>query len=51
MEFRTFRAAMIELPCQVVRGGRRLVHRLLPWNPWQGVFLRLAERLNGAWLC
>jgi hypothetical protein len=51
MEFRTFRAAVIEMPCQVVRGGRRLVYRLLSWNPWQGVFLRLAERLNGAWLC
>jgi hypothetical protein len=51
MEFRTFRAAIIEMPCQVVRGGRRLVYRLLSWNPWQGVFLRLAERLNGAWLC
>jgi Transposase DDE domain group 1 len=51
MEFRTFRAAILELPCQVIRGGRRLVYRLLSWNPWQGVFLRLAERLNGAWLC
>jgi hypothetical protein len=51
IEFRTFCAAMIQLPCQIVRGGRRLVYRLLSWNPWQGVFLRLAERLNGAWLC
>ena len=51
MEVRTFRAAIIEMPSQVVRGGRRLVYRLLSWNPWQGVFLRLAERLNGAWLC
>ena len=51
MEFRTFCAALIQLPCQVVRGGRRLVYRLLSWNPWQGVFLRLAERLNCAWLC
>jgi hypothetical protein len=51
MEFRTFCAAMIEMPCQIVRGSRRLVYRLLSWNPWQGVFLRLAERLNGAWLC
>jgi hypothetical protein len=51
MEFRTFRAAIIEMPCQIVRGGRRLLYRLLSWNPWQGVFLRLAERLNGAWLC
>ena len=51
MEFRTFCAAMIELPCQIVRGSRRLVYRLLSWNPWQSVFLRLVERLNSAWLC
>src|SRR5260370_30757617 len=51
MEFRTFCAAMIEMPCQIVQGGRRLVYRLLSWNPWQGVFLRLVERLHGCWLC
>jgi hypothetical protein len=51
MEFRTFCAALIAMPCQIVRGGRRLVYRLLSWNPWQGVFLRLVERLRGAWLC
>jgi hypothetical protein len=47
MEFRTFCAALIAMPCQVVRGGHRLVDRLLSWNPWQGVFLRLVERLHG----
>jgi Transposase DDE domain group 1 len=51
MEFRTFCAALIDLPCQIVRGGHRLVYRLLSWNPWQGVFLRLVERLHGCWLC
>jgi DDE family transposase len=50
MEFATFRAAMIELPCQIVRGGRRLIYRLLSWTPWQGAFLRLVERLHGCWL-
>jgi hypothetical protein len=50
MEFGTFCAALIEMPCQIVRSGRRLVYRLLSWNPWQGVFLRLVERLNGCWL-
>jgi hypothetical protein len=50
MEFATFRAAMIAIPCQIVRSGRRLVYRLLSWNPWQGAFLRLVERLNGCWL-
>ena len=51
MEFETFRAAVIEMPCQIVRTGRRLIYRLLSWNPWQGMFLRLVERLQGGWLC
>jgi len=28
------------IPVQVVRTSRRLVFRLLAWNPWQAVFLR-----------
>jgi len=51
MEFATFRAAVIEMPCQLVRSGGRLIYRLLSWNPWQGMFLRLVERLQGCWLC
>ena len=51
MEFATFRAAVIEMPCQLVRSGRRLIYRLLSWNQWQGVFLRLVERLQSCWLC
>ena len=51
MEFATFCAAVIQMPCQIVRGGGRLIFRLLSWNPWQGVFLRLVERLHGGWLC
>jgi Transposase DDE domain group 1 len=51
MEFATYCAAFIQMPCQIVRGGRRLIYRLLSWNPWQGVFLRLVERLHGSWLC
>ena len=51
MEFSTFRVALIQVPCQVVRTCRRVVFRLLSWNPWQGVFLRLVERLHGARLC
>jgi Transposase DDE domain group 1 len=51
MEFPTFCAAFIQMPCQIVRGGRRLIYRLLSWNPWQDSFLRLAERLHSCWLC
>jgi hypothetical protein len=49
MEFATYRAAFLEMPCQIVRGGGRLAYRLLSWNPWQGVFLRLVERLHASW--
>jgi Transposase DDE domain group 1 len=51
MEFATFREAVVAMPCQIVRGGRRLTYRLLSWNPWQGALLRLVERLRGGWLC
>jgi hypothetical protein len=51
MEFSTFCVAMIQVPCQVVRTAGRTVYRLLSWNPWQGVFLRLVERLHGRRLC
>jgi hypothetical protein len=45
MEFRTFVNSLIRVPAQVVRTGRRLVLRLLAWNDWQPVFLKLASRL------
>ena len=51
MEFSTFCVAMIQVPCQIVRTAGRIVYRLLAWNPWQGVFLRLVERLRGRRLC
>ncbi len=51
MEFGTFCVAMIRVPCQIVRTAGRTVYRLLSWNPWQGVFLRLVERLHGRRLC
>jgi hypothetical protein len=51
MEFRTFCVALIQVPCQIVKTAGRLVYRLLSWNPWQGVFLRLVERLHGRRLC
>jgi hypothetical protein len=51
MEFSTFCVAMIQVPCQIVRTAGRIVYRLVSWNPWQGVFLRLVERLQGRRLC
>jgi hypothetical protein len=40
MEFKKFRSAFIQLPCQIIKTGRRIVFRLLCWNHWVGVFFR-----------
>jgi len=45
MDFATFRNAVINLPAQIVHGGRRIVYRLLAWNPWQATFFRLLDQL------
>jgi Transposase DDE domain group 1 len=46
LEFRTFVQAFVRLPCQLLRTGRRLVYRLLSWNPHQGILFRLLGRLR-----
>ena len=46
MEFRTFLNAFMRVPCQILRQGRRLIYRLLSWNPWQRVFLRAVEAVR-----
>jgi hypothetical protein len=46
MEFKVFLHAFILIPVQVVRTSRRLVFRLLAWNPWQAVFLRGFDQLR-----
>ena len=46
MEFRSFINYFMKIPCQIVRTGRRLVYRLLNWNPLLSVFRRLANELN-----
>jgi hypothetical protein len=51
MGFSTFWVAMIGVPCQVVRGAGRIVYRVRTWDPWQGVSLRVVERVHGRRLC
>jgi hypothetical protein len=46
MDFKTFLAALLRVPCQIVKTGRRIVYRLLAWNPWQPVFLRLVDTVR-----
>ena len=51
MEFRTFLNAFMRIPCQVLHGGRRIVFRLLAWNPWQHVFLRGVDAIRANARC
>jgi hypothetical protein len=46
LEFKTFVQAFVRLPCQIVRTGRKLVYRLLSWNPHQRIFWRLITALR-----
>jgi hypothetical protein len=46
LEFKTFVQAFVRLPCQIVRTGRKLVYRLLSWNPHQQIFWRLVTALR-----
>jgi hypothetical protein len=46
MEFKRFVNTIILIPCQIIRGGHRLLYRLLSWNEWQGVFLRVVHALR-----
>jgi hypothetical protein len=51
MEFPTFCQAMINIPAQIIRSGRRLIYRLLSWNRWQEVFFRLWDQLQQPLRC
>ena len=51
MDFTTFRQAMMNVPAQILSTGRRIVYRLLAWNPWQHVFFRLLDHLRQPLRC
>jgi hypothetical protein len=46
MEFKTFVNHFLRLPVQIVRQSRRLIYRVLGWNPWLPTFFRLTSALN-----
>jgi hypothetical protein len=51
MEFKRFLNTLMRLPCQIIKTGRRIVYRLLSWNPWVGVLARMAETFAGPMRC
>lgn len=46
MRFRTFVQRLMLLPAQVLTKGRRLVVRLLDWNPWRHIFFRAIDSVR-----
>lgn len=51
MEFKSFLNVIIRVPAQLIRQGRKIIYRLLAWNPWQSVFLCGVDQLNGRLRC
>lgn len=46
MEFKGFVNSFVRMPTQIVKTGRRIFYRMMNWNPWRHVFLRLVDRLE-----
>jgi hypothetical protein len=46
MDFATFCNTVIQMPAQIVHGGRRIVYRLLSWSRWQQTLFRLLDQLR-----
>ena len=46
MEYRSFYNAFIAIPAQIIKTGRRIIYRLLAWNPHQHILFRLYEALR-----
>ena len=46
MEFRSFLAAVILLPAQIIRAGRKIIYRMMGYNGWLKDFFATWERLR-----
>jgi hypothetical protein len=46
MEFRTFLQAIILLPVQIIRAGRKIIYRVMGYNGWLKDFFATWERLR-----
>lgn len=51
MEFKTFRHAFMQIPCQIVKTGRKIVYRILSWNRWLVVLFRGLRMLRYPMRC
>ncbi|MDP6355122.1 MAG: IS1380 family transposase [Planctomycetota bacterium] len=46
MEFKQFVNTIIQIPCQIVKTSRRVIYRVLSYNPWVETFLKTFDRIQ-----
>ena len=46
MEFRRFLNTIVRLPTQIVRGGHRILYRILGYNDWTRTFLQTYDTIG-----
>jgi hypothetical protein len=46
MHAKRFINALIRVPCQIARSGRRVIYRLLSWSKWQSPLLRMGDAMR-----
>ena len=51
MSFKSFVNGFIRMPAQIVHSGRRIIYRLLDWNPLRHVFFRAVDAISQRMLC
>jgi hypothetical protein len=46
MEFRRFLNGIVKMPVQIISAGRRIVYRILGYNPWVYTFMQTFDRVR-----
>jgi hypothetical protein len=46
LEFKRFVQTFVRIPCQIINSGRRIIYRLISWNPYQPIFFRMLNVLR-----
>ena len=46
MEFRSFIQCFMRMPAQIIKTGRKVVYRLLSWNPTMPIFFRFLDAIT-----
>ena len=45
-EFKSFQNRLINIPCQILKAGRRIIFRFLSYNPWIEILLNISDTIR-----